>query len=422
MRTVTDPKSASEEVKLYIAPLSPSVSLEEILRYIWYFRIPILSAKIHQTQIKRSMVRYAVIEFGAGSSQNVSQFLQVDHFVAGRRVFTEALGPEDEPSKMIESSYLRRVSVLNIPDETTVEELCSAFSKFGPVVSAYRERGCIPERPMPSGFIVFSNPEAARLCLKAGQVFINQSNEYVRAVRYHGGGHEAALTERITKEAGNTPEMEAEADKEVSGSGMGNAVKATVGGGESRDQGQKGGRPLDCHKKEATSPNYRQGLQDKEMISNGDSPGEEADSKLDGPAGNQNSGKNAAREDEVQNQNSAEKDDQSGPRNLLDDDGINLDDLSPEERLKVIKNRKRRLTRKVKKQLKFDNSRPCQRGYWTASRNRAKILQKIEVENLRFNWAKKRSLKKRSKIRLAKEKYLKKLAKKIPEPFHPSKC
>lgn len=338
MKKVNRSLSIAKEVKVYIAPLSPSAIIQDIMLYINHFQIPVKSVKIHQVRLQRSIIKFAIVKFDSPNPTSVNQFLHTDHFISGRRVFSEALEQDSDPIKVIESSFLRRVSILNVPMHMTINDLHSVFSHFGIVVSVYRERGYFPGQLLPSGFLLFAKQEMAEQCLEASHIFINQFNEYVHVVRYHGGhpaaGGEQEALEGWAKNVGFEAEnLKVERSHSNKGEGGGDHSRNNLGDNENEEEGEK------------------------------DSKGHPEEEALVGR--------------EIPQNEPMKQDAEKGEGQMKE--------LSPEEMGKINKNRKRRLTRKVKKQLKFDNYRPWERGYWLASRNRTKILEKVDEENLRFN-------------------------------------
>lgn len=237
---------------------------------------------------------------------------------------------------VIKSSFQRRVLVSNIPLGIRIGDLYQIFSKFGEIVSFYEQAGKIPGLPNSTGFLLFADESSAEQCLQNGKVLLDGFKQYVRVVRYQKG-YPLKSHLKEPKEAGKSKHSEAGNSDTVDLNSNGATNQSSRAGGAVGNKGQKG-------KRESAY----------ELASKGG-----------------RIGRFAAGED---GQGLVDK--APAPSNLVEGQV----DLA-----KINKNRKRRLTRKVKKQLKFDNYNPSQRGYWTASRNRTKTLEKIHLENLRFN-------------------------------------
>lgn len=96
-------------------------------------------------------------------------FLSQDISIKGKRIFFEPFDPNKDTIDSSHNNYLKRlIFVSNVPKKFSDTELKLAFqSHFGPVHSAYKSVTATG-RVKPFGFVVFKDPQTAKICAESG--------------------------------------------------------------------------------------------------------------------------------------------------------------------------------------------------------------------------------------------------------------
>lgn len=358
--------------QIYIGSLPSFTKKSNILDYFASLSVPVISIKVFTDKNHKLCKGYAFVSLP--DSYNVSPLLAQEHFILNRKVVFDVYTSGQKLQEKKRSIEKRRVFVSNIPQKMGNIELKEIFSRFGEVVTAYRIRKYGTGKLMPYGYLFFRQETAAASCVEDGGVFVSEEHGWVFAEPYSKDRGEKekrrakrrrVLDQRRVGESSKNPgrfEKKARSRGQyISSENQGNKFVRGFGENPNCDQNNSG-KSNYFGNQEQYRPVFKSQnveINDPKMV-----PARKLTSSC------RNSTELNAPEENTDSFGSV-----NSPQMALD--------IEAENKRKLRK--KKKLNRRIKKQLVFDNFKPCEVGYWDASLKRQAYFLKFRENNFRIN-------------------------------------
>lgn len=169
--------SKNNTKKLFIGSLPPLTTNKDIRCYFSSMAIPVIDIKLSFDYNHKICKGFGFVEIP--SDTDIELFLKQEHIILGRKVSCEAYLSGKQLQQRKEILSKRKVFVTNLPDYMSNFQLKRLFAQFGEVEHAYRSLRHGQKVRMSFGYVIFKNPNSAQWCTKQGKLFINNDHGFV---------------------------------------------------------------------------------------------------------------------------------------------------------------------------------------------------------------------------------------------------
>lgn len=365
--------SIKKRNQVYIGSLPSFTKKSNILDYFKSLSIPVSSIKVFTDKNHNLCKGYAFVTLP--EEFDTSAFLAQEHFILNRKVVCDVYTSGQRLEEKKRSIETRRVFVSNIPQKMGNIELKRIFSRFGEVVTAYRIRKFGSGKLMPYGYLFFKEENNAKTCVEDGGVFVSEEHGWVFAESYSKDRGEKEKRRVQRKRALEQRKRKGSEEDKLDLSSM-NRI-----GGQFVDLGTQGNEAIEDSEKQL---GYE--IQDYRKLKNNSTkfgyqplhsaPFSRNQQFKQAPVRQETSScKHSNRSNEAQEEKTDSFGSIGSPK---------LAHVIEIENKRKMRKRKK-LNRRIKKQLKFDNFLPCESEYWTASMKRQAYFLKFREQNFRIN-------------------------------------